>query len=148
MDAELEANLSRLLLPFLTTFEGQLCKMGKRDVESEVIFIWKLLPIYAKTALQDSAYYIKKHPECRISLFMIDVLGDVYINYCNHASKMIIVLEYLYSSSMYCYREESFVDGSFLFKDMKKSTPLECMPIHERACADPSNPAASPEIHP
>jgi hypothetical protein len=61
---------------------------------------------------------------------------------------MSIVLEYFYSSSMYCYREESFVDGSFLFKDMKKSSPLECMPIHVRACVDPSNPAASPGIRP
>jgi hypothetical protein len=79
---------------------------------------------------------------------MIDVLGDVYINYCNHANKMSIVLECVYSSSMYCYREESFVDGSFLFKYMKKSTHLECMPIHVRACVDPHNPAASPEIRP
>jgi hypothetical protein len=49
---------------------------------------------------------------------------------------------------MYCYREESFVEGSFLFKDMKNSTPLECMPQHVRACVDPSNPAASPKIRP
>jgi hypothetical protein len=86
--------------------------------------------------------------KCRISSFMIDVLGYVYINYCNHASKMSIVLEYVYSSSMYCYREESFVDGSFLFKDMNKSTPFECMPIHVRVCVDPSNPSASSEIRP
>jgi hypothetical protein len=148
MDAELEAKLAQLLLPFLSTFEDQLCAMGKRAVKSEVIFIRKLLPMYAKTVLQDGVYYITYHPKCRISFFMIDVLGDVYISYCNHASKMSIVLEYLYSSSMYCYREESFVDGSFLFKDMKKSTPLECMPIHVRTCVDPSNPAASPEILP
>jgi hypothetical protein len=107
--------------------------MGKRAVESEVIFIRKLLPMYAKTALQDGVYYITYHPKCRISLFMIDVLGDVYINYCNHASNMSIVLEYLYSSSMYCYREESFVDDSFLFKYMKKSTPLECMHVLTQA---------------
>jgi hypothetical protein len=132
----------------LTTFEDQLCTMDKRAVESEVIFIRKLLLMYAKTAFQDGVYYITNHPKSRISLFMIDLLGDVYINYCNHASKMSIVLEYLYSSSMYCYREESFVDGSFLFKDMKKSTPLECIPIHVRACADPRNPEASPEIRP
>jgi hypothetical protein len=75
---------------------------------------------------------------------MIDVLGD----YCNHLSKMSIVLEYLYSSSMYCYREESFVDGYFLFKYMKKSTPLECMPIHVHACVDPIKPEASSEISP
>jgi hypothetical protein len=81
MDAELEAKLSRVLLPFLTTFEDQLCTMGKRAVESEVIFIRKLLPIYAKIALQDGVYYITNHPKCRISLFMIDVLGDVYIIY-------------------------------------------------------------------
>jgi hypothetical protein len=148
MEAELEAKLAQLLLPFLTTFEDQLCAMGKSAVESEVIFIRKLLPMYAKTALQDGVYYITYHPTCRISLFMIDVLGDAYINYCHHASKMSIVLEYLYSSSMYCYREESFVDGSFLFKDMNKSTPLECMPIHVRACVDPSNPAASPKLRP
>jgi hypothetical protein len=123
-------------LPFLTTFEDQLCTMDKRVVESELIFIRKLLPMY----------YITNHPKCRISLFMIDVLGDVYINYCNQASKMSIVLEYLYSSSMYCYREDSFVDGSFLFKDIKKSTPLECMPIHVCACVDPINPAASPKM--
>jgi hypothetical protein len=49
---------------------------------------------------------------------------------------------------MYCYREEIFVDGSFLFKDMKKSTPLECMPIHVRACVYPSNPSASPKLRP
>jgi hypothetical protein len=141
MDAELEAKLSRILLQFLTTFEDQLCTMGKKAVESEVIFIRELLPMYAKTALQDSLYYITNHPKCRISLFMIDVLGDVYINYCNHASKMSIILEYVYSSSMYCYREESFVDDSFLFKDMKKS-------IHVRVCVDSSNPSASPEIRP
>jgi hypothetical protein len=122
--------------------------MGKSAVESEVIFIRKLLPMYAKAALQDGVYYITYHPTCLISLFMIDVLGDAYINYCHHASNMSIVLEYLYSSSMYCFREESFVDGSFLFKDMKKSTPLECMPIHVRACVDPSNPAASPKLRP
>jgi hypothetical protein len=149
MDAELEAKLAQLLIPFLSTFEDQLCAMGKRAVESEVIFICKLLPMYAKTALQDGVYYITYHPKCQISLFMIDVLGDVYINYCNRASKMSIVLEYVYSSSLYCYREESFVDGSFLFKDMRKSTPLECMPIHVRTCADPSNPSSSsPEIRP
>jgi hypothetical protein len=79
---------------------------------------------------------------------MIVVLGDVYINYCNHAGKMSIVLEYVYSSSMYCYSKESFVDGSFLFKDRKISTPFECMPIHVRVCVDPSNQAASPEIRP
>jgi hypothetical protein len=138
MDAELEAKLSRLLLPFLTTFEDQLC----------TIFIRKLLPLYAKTALQDGVYYITNHPKWHISFFMIDLLGDAYISYCNHVSNMSTVLEYLYSSSLYFYREESFVDGSFLFKDMKKSTPLECMPIHMRACNDPSNPSASPEIRP
>jgi hypothetical protein len=52
MDAELEAKLSRLLLPFLTTFEDQLCTMGKRAIEIEITFIRKLLPMYAKTALQ------------------------------------------------------------------------------------------------
>jgi hypothetical protein len=113
MDDELEAKLSRLLLPFLTTFKDQLCTMGKRAIESEVIFIRKLLLMYAKTALQDGVYYITNHPKCRIYLFIIDVLGDVYIKYFNQAIKMIILLEYLYSSSMYCYREESFVDGSF-----------------------------------
>jgi hypothetical protein len=148
MESELEAKLAQLLLPFLTTFEDQLCAMGKSAVESEVIFIRKLLPMYANTALQDGVYYITYHPTCRISLFMIDVLWDAYISYCHHASKMSIVLEYLYSSSMYCYREESFVDGSFLFKDMKKSTPLECMPIHVCACVDPSNPEASAKLRP
>jgi hypothetical protein len=132
MEAGLEFNISRLLLPFLTTFEDQLCTMGKKIVESEVIFIMKLLPMCAKTALQDSVYYITNHPKCRISLFMIDVLRDVYMNYCNHASKMSIVLEYLYSSSMYFYREESFVDGSFLFKDMKN--PLRWSACYPRAC--------------
>jgi hypothetical protein len=122
--------------------------MGKKAVESEVIFIRKLLPMYTKPALQDSVYYITNQPKCRIYLFMIDVLGDVYINYCNHASKVRIVLEYLYSSSMYFYREESFVDCSFLFKDMKKIAPLECMPIHVCVCVDPSNPSASPKIRP
>jgi hypothetical protein len=81
MDTELEAKQSRLLLPFLTTSEDQLCTMGKRAVESEAIFIRKFLPMYAKTVLQDGVYYITNHPKCRISLFMIDVLGYVYINY-------------------------------------------------------------------
>jgi hypothetical protein len=148
MEAELESQLSKLLLPFLTTFEDQLCTMGKKAVESEVIFIRKLLPMYAKTALQDDVYYITNHPKCRTSLFMINVRGDVYMNYCTHSSKMSIVLEYFYSSSMYCYREESFVDGSFLFKDMKQFTPLDCMYIHMRVCVDPSNSTASPKIHP
>jgi hypothetical protein len=153
MEAELESKLSRLLLLFLTTFEDQLCTMGKKAVESEVILIRNLLRMYAKTCiarleLQDGVYYITNHPKYRISLFMIDVLGDVYMNYCNHNSKMSIILEHFYSYSMYFYREESFVDGSFLFKDMKKSTPLECMPIHVRVCVEPSNPAASPEISP
>jgi hypothetical protein len=148
MDAELEAKLAQLLLPCLSTLEDQLCAMGKRAVESEAIFIRKVLPMYTNTALQDGVYYITYHPKFRISLFMIDVLGDFCINYCNHASEMSIVLDYVYSSSIYCYREESFIDGYFLFKYMKKSTPLECMPIHVRICVDPSIPAASPEIRP
>jgi hypothetical protein len=41
-----------------------------------------------------------------------------------------------------------FCRSFFKFKDMKKSTPLECMPIHVRTCVDPSNPAVSPEIGP
>jgi hypothetical protein len=63
MDAELEAKLSRLLLPFLTTFEDQLCNMGKKAVESEVIFISNLLQMYAKNTLQDDVYYITNHPK-------------------------------------------------------------------------------------
>jgi hypothetical protein len=92
MDAELDAKISQLLLPFLTTFKDQLCTIGNRAVESEVVFMWKLLPMYAKTALQDGVYYITNHPKCCISLFMIDVLGYVYIDYCNHSRKMSIVL--------------------------------------------------------
>jgi hypothetical protein len=45
MEAKLEAKLAQLLLPFVTTFEDQLCAMGKSAVESEVIFIRKLLPM-------------------------------------------------------------------------------------------------------
>jgi hypothetical protein len=56
MDAELESKLAQLLLPCLSTFEDQLCAMGKRAVESEVIFIRKLLPMYAKTELQDRVF--------------------------------------------------------------------------------------------
>jgi hypothetical protein len=75
MDAELEAKLAQLLLPFLSSFDHQLCAMGKRAVESEVIFIRKLLPMYSKTALQDGVYYITYHPKFRISSFMFDVIG-------------------------------------------------------------------------
>jgi hypothetical protein len=96
MEAELEAKLAQLLLPFLTTFEDKLCAMGKSAVESEVIFIRKLLPMYAKTAFQDGVYYITDHPTCRISLFMIDVLGDAYINYYHHARKMSNVMSFIW----------------------------------------------------
>jgi hypothetical protein len=58
MDSELEAKLSRLLLPFLTTFEDQLCTMGKRAVESEVIFSGSCyrcrLRLYCKTVCTTS----------------------------------------------------------------------------------------------
>jgi hypothetical protein len=62
MDAELEATLSRLLLPFLNTFEEQLNEMGGGFGE-ESIFVWKMLPMYANTALKEGVYYITNHPK-------------------------------------------------------------------------------------
>jgi hypothetical protein len=115
--------------------------MGKRAVESEVIYIRKLLPMYTKTVLQNGMYYITNHPKCRISLLMIDLLGDVYISFYNHATNMSIILEYVYSSSMYFTgKRDSYVNTSGKAGAQKPHLPLgdDSSPVVDNALCAPS----------